>query len=113
VGITNYNQSNNTHNFERFGYFWDEGTPIYQYKIYDENNNPVIWFNTSETSASVDPSNPIDNFNPLKPGEYKFEVCLATSTICDHTNFNVDYDESITISSPQNNQEYDSLNNIP
>ena len=113
VGITSYNQSNNTHNFERFGYFWDEGTPIYQYKIYDENDNPVIWFNTSETSASVDPSNPIDNFNPLKPGEYKFEVCLATSTICDHTNFNVDYDESITISSPQNNQEYDSLNNIP
>lgn len=112
VGITNYNQSNNTHNFERFGYFWDEGTPIYQYKIYDENNNPVIWFNTSETSASVDPSNPIDNFNPLKPGEYKFEVCLATSTICDHTLFTVDYDEYITISSPQNNQEYNIQDNI-
>jgi hypothetical protein len=100
---------NNGYYFERFGYSYNTESIIYKYQILKGNVSVNEGTNNS-TGAIIT--------QKLAPGNYTFKVCYNEENDdnnpehCDEVDFTVDYDENITISSPQNNQEYDSINNI-
>ena len=100
---------NNGYYFERFGYSYNTESIIYKYQIL-EGNVSVDEGTNNSTGAIIT--------QKLAPGNYTFKVCYNewnddnNSEHCDEVNFAVDYDEDIIITSPVDNQEFSSLNDI-
>lgn len=102
------------YSFSRFGYDYNNGrNTSYKYRILSGNSIISGW----TTSAWV---TGITFTDPLKPGDYEFQVCLESDDDdCDYNgmnkvNFSVDYDEDIVIddNNPNTSSPYTSENNI-
>ena len=102
---------NSGYHFERFGYSYNTNNINYKYQILKEN---IPIDETVGTSNSAETNIP----QILAPGNYTFKVCYNEENDnnnpehCDEVNFAVDYDESITIKTPEANQEYNIQDNI-
>lgn len=108
----NWFENTTTYKFEWFAYSHNTSPLQYNWWIYTgENVEPIAFPETLTTSQSVTYE------QALLPWNYIFKVLYNDGQSFSHTdsiNFTVDYNEAITIASPDNqeSQEYDSLNII-
>ena len=94
------------YNFERFGYANGTTNLSYQYEIIYQYNTIKSGTVLNSTWINIDDT-------PLKPGPYTFKISLEDNPdINKSIDFIVSYDEGIEITSPANQEQYTSLDNI-